>query len=43
MWKVSHAAIITFLVVCTALMVTLLLAQDADEGYTYEQEEETWS
>jgi len=48
MSKLSHAAIIAFLAVCTALMATLLLAQDVDEGYAYEadeyeDEEDEWS
>ena len=49
MRKVSHAAIIAFLSVCTALMTALVLAQDDGDEYTYvaeehEDEEETeWS
>ena len=44
MFKVSHIAIMAFLALCTALMVTLLIVQDVDDGYTYEeQEDEGWS
>lgn len=44
MFKVSHYAIMAFLALCTALMVTLLIVQDVDDGYTYEeQEDEGWS
>ena len=39
MRKVSHAAIIAFLAVCTALMTALVLAQDEGDEYTYVTEE----
>lgn len=35
MWKVSNAAVIAFLAVATVLMIALVTAQDADDGYTY--------